>query len=122
MASQERYKTVGEFNSDKLSGGYYSAVKFYFAEAFIGSAGESRRNVYVTASLFDNDKLLLREKMDATTHSLTLHHPRRVPNQFECVDHVRGGVAYISQISGYKNDNIRKQLTELEINAKNIQF
>lgn len=48
----------------------------------------SRNETYVIASLFDNDKLLLREKMDTAMHPLTLQHPRRVPNQLECVDHV----------------------------------
>lgn len=65
------------------------------ALAKAGSRGET----YVIASLFDNDKLLLREKMDAAMHSLTLHHPRRVPNQLECVDHIlyaRGNRVYFT--------------------------
>lgn len=46
--TQKRYGTAREFNSDKLSRGYYSAVKFYFAGIYrrIGKAGSARRATY----------------------------------------------------------------------------
>lgn len=53
--------------------GYYSAVKFYFASIYWRVRKAARPDpASLRPRLFDNDKLLLREKMAAAFHTLPL--------------------------------------------------
>lgn len=50
--------------------GYYSAVKFYFASIYWHARRAARSPASLRPRLFDNDKLLLREKMAIASRSL----------------------------------------------------